>query len=154
YVAELKAGNFGQIPDMAALRASHEVRVISDSESDKGRKRKIYDCFVYELEHKGVIYVLFGGEWFAVDKTFHASVESEFSKLLAATPFVASTETTSERDFIAELDAKKNLLNMDQVKLNPQGMPAANLEPCDFLSAARQFIHLKDGHSSAPISHL
>jgi uncharacterized protein (TIGR04141 family) len=39
-------------------------------------------------------------------------------------------------------------------KLNPEGMPGANLEPCDFLSANKQFIHLKDGHSSAPISHL
>ena len=30
----------------------------------------------------------------------------------------------------------------------------ANLEPCDFLSRTKQFIHLKDGHESAPISHL
>jgi uncharacterized protein (TIGR04141 family) len=43
---------------------------------------------------------------------------------------------------------------MDQVKLNPENMPGANLGPCDFLSTGRQFIHLKDGHSSAPISHL
>ena len=28
------------------------------------------------------------------------------------------------------------------------------MEPCDFLSTHKQFIHLKDGHSSAPISHL
>ena len=54
----------------------------------------------------------------------------------------------------SELDGYKNLLNMDQVKLNPENMPGANLEPCDFLSADRKFIHLKDGHSSAPISHL
>src|SRR5665647_2799365 len=33
-------------------------------------------------------------------------------------------------------------------------MASANLEPCDFLSTERQFIHLKDGHASAPISHL
>jgi uncharacterized protein (TIGR04141 family) len=33
-------------------------------------------------------------------------------------------------------------------------MPGASLEPCDFLSTNRQFIHLKDGHSSEPISHL
>ena len=32
-------------------------------------------------------------------------------------------------------------------------MPGASLEPCDFLSTAKQFIHLKDGHDSAPISH-
>jgi len=44
---------------------------------------------------------------------------------------------------------------MDQVKLNPAGMGgASSLEPCDFLSNDKQFIHLKDGHGSAPISHL
>ena len=40
------------------------------------------------------------------------------------------------------------------MKLAPTGMPGANLEPCDFLSRGKQFIHLKDGHGSAPISHL
>lgn len=154
YVAELKAGDFSQIADMAALRSSHEVRAIVDGEGDKKRKRKIYDCLVFEVEHQGTIFVLFGGEWFAVDKAFHASVEADFNKLVSAKPFVASTKTLNEREFIAELDGHKNLLNMDQVKLNPAGMGGANLEPCDFLSSAKQFIHLKDGHGSAPISHL
>lgn len=154
YVAELKAGDFSQIPDMAALRSSHEVRAIVEGEGDKKRKRKIYDCFVFELEHKGTIYVLFGGEWFAVDKTFHASVEADFLKLVSVKPFVASTATANEREFIAELEGNKYLLNMDQVKLAPAGMSGANLEPCDFLSTDKQFIHLKDGHGSAPISHL
>jgi uncharacterized protein (TIGR04141 family) len=154
YVAELKSGDFTQIADMAALRSSHEVRAIADGEGDKKRKRKIYDCFVFEVEHQSTIYVLFGGEWFAVDKAFHASVEADFLKLVSAKPFVASTTKTNEREFIAELDGSKHLLNMDQVKLNPAGMGGASLEPCDFLSTDKQFIHLKDGHGSAPISHL
>lgn len=154
YVEELKAGQIGDIADMAQLRASHEIRVITDGEGDKKQKRKLYDCFVYELTHKGDTYVLFAGDWFVVDQAFHAAVENDFLKLVAKKPFVASTKTQSERDFIAELDAHKNLLNLDQVKLSPAGAPGANLEPCDFLSATKQFIHLKDGHSSAPISHL
>jgi len=154
YVAELKAGDFGQIPDMAALRASHEARVIYDGEGDTKRKRKIYECLVFEVNHQGNIYVLFGGEWFAVNKAFHASVESGFRKLVSAKPFISSTNKATEREFIRELDSHKNLLNLDQVKLNPAGMPGANLEPCDFLSTNKQFIHLKDGHASAPISHL
>ena len=154
YIEELKAGQIADIADMAQLRASHEVRVISDGEGDKKQKRKLYDCFVYELTHKGNTYVLFAGGWFVVDQAFHAAVETDFLKLVAKKPFVASTKTQSERDFIAELDAHKNLLNLDQVKLSPASAPGANLEPCDFLSATKQFIHLKDGHSSAPISHL
>jgi len=154
YVEELKNGHIDQIPDMATLRASHEVRVIVDGEGDKRRKRKLYDCFVFEIEYQRTIYVLFDGEWFAVDKAFHKRVETQFNALVAATPFVSSTSKTNERAFIKELDANKNLLNLDQVKLNPTGMPGASLEPCDFFSRGRQFIHLKDGHGSAPISHL
>ena len=154
YVAELQAGNIGDIADMATLRASHEIRVVADGEGDKRRKRKVYDCFVYEVEHNGSVYVLYAGDWYAVDKAFHQSVEDRFSVLVSRHPFVASTTQTNERNFIAELDGKANLLNLDQVKLSPTGATNANLEPCDFLSTHKQFIHLKDGHSSAPISHL
>lgn len=154
YVEQLKAGQFGDIKDMAELRGSHEVRVIANGEDDKKRKRKLYDCFVYEVEHDGSVYVLFGGDWFIVDKAFHAAVETDFLKLVAKTPFIVSTTSKTERDFIKELDGHKNLLNLDQVKLSPANAPGANLEPCDFLSKSRQFIHLKDGHSSDPISHL
>lgn len=154
YVEELRAGQIVDIAGMVDLRASHEIRVITDREGDKKQKRKLYDCFVYELAHKGDTYVLFAGDWFVVDRAFHAAVESDFVRLVAKKPFVASTKTQSERDFIVELEAHRNLLNLDQVKLSPAGVPGANLEPCDFLSATKQFIHLKDGHSSAPISHL
>jgi uncharacterized protein (TIGR04141 family) len=81
-------------------------------------------------------------------------VEDRFSALVSQHPFVASTTQTNERNFIAELDSRAHLLNLDQVKLSPSGAAKANLEPCDFLSTHKQFIHLKDGHSSAPISHL
>lgn len=154
YVTQLQAGKFDEIADMAALCASHEVRVIVDGEGDKKQKRKLYDCFVLEVEHAGNIYVLFGGDWFAVDKAFHKSVEFDFQKLVSNAPFVASTKCKNEKDFIEELNADKNLLSLDLTKLSPAGAPGANLEPSDFLSKRKQFIHLKDGHSSAPISHL
>jgi uncharacterized protein (TIGR04141 family) len=154
YVEELKSGHMDEIADMATLRASHEVRVIVEGEGDKKRKSKIYDCFVFEAEVDGKVYVLFGGDWFIVDKGFYDSVEADFRKLVASDPFVQSTTKKSEREFIAELDSKRHLLNLDQVKLNPTGMPGANLEPCDFFSSRKQFIHLKDGHASGPISHL
>jgi uncharacterized protein (TIGR04141 family) len=117
-------------------------------------KAGFYDCFVFEVEFEGKVFVLFGGEWFAIDKGFHDSVEAGFHKLVSSSPFIRSTSTKSEREFIEELNDKKNLLNLDQVKLNPAGMPGANLEPCDFFSTGKEFIHLKDGHASAPISHL
>src|SRR5439155_3373183 len=102
YVEQLQKGQIKDIVDMAQLRASHEVRVITDGEGDKRQKRKLYDCFVYEIAYKGNTYVLFAGDWFVVDKAFHAAVENDFTNLVSKTPFVASTKTESEREFIAE----------------------------------------------------
>lgn len=154
YVAQLAAGRFADIADMAELKSSHEVAVIADGKRDSEHRRRIYECFVYELTEDGKTYVLFAGDWYMVDAQFRAEVEADFQKLLSSAPFVASTTCAHERAFIEELDKSPDLLNLDQVKVSPASAPRANLEPCDFLSRTRQFIHLKDGHSSAPISHL
>jgi uncharacterized protein (TIGR04141 family) len=154
YVAELRAGKFADIADMDALKSSHEVRVITNGEGDKRKKRKLYDCFVYEHDYKGATYVLFGGDWFQIDKAFQSTVEKDFVKLVSKKPFRAKTKCRTEKEFITDLDNDKDLLNLDVVKLSPFAAKGANLEPCDFFSRAKQFIHLKDGHSSQPISHL
>lgn len=154
YVAQLQAGRFADIADMAVLKASHEVAIVVDGRKDKTHKRRIYECFVYEADHTGNTYVLFSGDWYLVDNKFHAEVERDFQALLSNAPFLASTTCTTEQELIKELDLDPDLLMLDQVKLSPVGAAGANIEPCDFLSRNKQLIHLKDGHSSAPISHL
>ncbi|WP_032621889.1 TIGR04141 family sporadically distributed protein, partial [Pseudomonas avellanae] len=52
------------------------------------------------------------------------------------------------------LKTRSDLIKLDRTKINPEGVVAANLEPCDFYSNDKHFIHLKDGESSGPISHL
>lgn len=154
YIAELKAGHPKDIANMAELRASHEIRVVVDGEGDRRQRTRIYDCFVYETEDAGKTYVLFSGDWYCVDKNFYDTVERDFNNLVSSSPLISSTVAKDERELIYELDKKGYLLNLDQAKISPSGAAGANLEPCDFFSHSKQFIHLKDGHSSAPISHL
>lgn len=153
YVAELQKGDFGQIADMAALRASHEVRVIADGEGDRSRKRKLYGCFVLETIKAGHTYVLFDGQWFLVEANYHKEVEQAYAALCKPA-FRAATTAKNEQAFIEELKGEANLLCMDQTRVAPRGAPNAAIEPCDFLSKSKQLIHLKDGHSSQPLSHL
>lgn len=153
YVGELKKGEFSQIADMPALRASHEVRVIADGEGDRSRKRKLYDCFVFEATIAERTYVLFDGQWFFIEAEYHKEVEDAYHSLLKPA-FITSTTAKNERGLIGQLEGQADLLSMDQTKVAPRGAPRAELEPCDFLSRARQLIHLKDGHSSDPLSHL
>lgn len=154
YIAELKAGRLSDVPGMVELKASHEVRIIVDGQGDKKKRRRVYDCFVYEVAYKKKIYVLFSGEWYCIEDKFFSDVEKDYQALLSAAPLLAATTSTNEQELIAELDKDVDFLNLDKVKASPSGAAGANLEPCDFLSRKREFIHLKDGHGSAPISHL
>jgi uncharacterized protein (TIGR04141 family) len=152
YAAGLREAGFtGTIEDVKR----HEVRVIKDGAGDKHRRDKVYDCFVHEATDKGKIYVLFGGEWFLVSKEYRDEIETDYRKLLVAHPIVASTRAKDEPAFIDELgETSANHLILDRVRITPLGTTLANIEPCDILTKSKQFIHLKDGHGSAPISHL
>lgn len=153
YVSELRRGDFSSIKGMADLKASHEICVVNNGHADRAHRRKLYSCLVYEVAYKGETYVLFDGQWYLVERSFYAEIDKYYRGILAK-PFVAQTAAKNEQAFITELIARTDLLCMDQTRTNPAGATRANLEPCDFLSTSRQLIHLKDGHSSAPLSHL
>ncbi|WP_395335132.1 DUF6119 family protein [Novosphingobium sp. BL-8A] len=154
YVAELAGGRPSEITSIEDIKANHEIRVVVDGQGQKSHKRKVYDCMVFETVHNGTTYVLFAGDWYCVESNFYKGVEADFRKLVSATPIVAKTTAINERELITELDKKPDLLMLDQVKVSPAGAGRANLEPCDFLSRDKAFIHLKDGHASDLISHL
>ncbi|MCA8107481.1 TIGR04141 family sporadically distributed protein [Burkholderia semiarida] len=154
YVAELHAGRVEDIADMAALKSSHEVRVMAGDAGSGQYRCRLYDCFVFEMKYDRATYILFSGEWYRIDSDYYARVDANFTKYIGKSPFLKSTNSANEKELIDELNKDKDLLNLDQVKLSPANAPGANLEPCDFLSRSKQLIHLKDGHDSAPISHL
>ncbi|MEV4935717.1 DUF6119 family protein [Sphingobium sp. LSP13-1-1.1] len=153
YVTELQKGDFDQITDMTTLKSSHEIRIMLDGEGDRSHKRKLYTCFVHEVELRNEIYVLFDGQWFRVSPDYHKEIEDAYAALLKPA-FRVMTAAPNERALIAELEQVPELISMDQTKVSPKGATNASLEPCDFLSKTKQLIHLKDGHSSAPLSHL
>ncbi|MDQ2140762.1 TIGR04141 family sporadically distributed protein [Alcaligenaceae bacterium B3P038] len=153
YISELKSGRPQEISGIAELKASHDIRIVTDGQGDRRRRRRVYDCFVYEVNYKKQTYVLFSGEWYCIESNFFQAVEKDYRALLGNS-FLASSTAKNEQELIAELDSNIDLLNLDKVKASPLGATGANLEPCDFLSRRKEFIHLKDGHGSAPISHL
>lgn len=153
YVEELRKGDFASIADMTVIRTTHEIRVITDGEGDRTHKRRIYSCFVFESDEQGSRYVLFDGEWYLIAGNFVAEVERDYQALLTTSSWPTTTAKT-EVELIAELAGKADLLCMDRTRSAPQGAPTAAIEACDFLGTGRRLIHLKDGHGSAPLSHL
>lgn len=156
YVAELNRCEFdGTIDD---IRERHYIKAKAPDAEVFKEQWRVYHCFTFETNLRAHdedrSYVLFAGHWYSVDRNFKRQVEARF-QAIPRVDIIGPTECRNERELIANLvEHREDLLCLDQVKINPQGVRYANIEPCDFLSSDKQFIHLKDGHSSGPISHL
>ena len=153
YVEELKSGKFSKLAQ-EYWRATHAIKFVETGSSDHKKQHKVRDCIVWEAVHNLVTYVLFGGEWFAIDKKFYVEIDKDFRRLIPSKSIVASTKATNEQHLLTELNERLDLLLMDKTQSNPSGAPTASIEFCDFFSLDRQLIHLKDGHASTSISHL
>lgn len=151
YVAELNAINFAE--PFEVIKSDHFVHMHEDEETRSKPKWKVYDCFVFECELNQQTYVIFGGTWYRISQAYRDRVENFFLSLIKPS-FVAQSTAKNEQELIAELNQRPDLLMMDRTKVNPRGVNNGNIEVCDFFSRQRQFIHLKDGHSSSSISHL
>jgi uncharacterized protein (TIGR04141 family) len=156
YVAELNRCAFAG--DVAEIKESHTIKAKGDDEEEFSEKWRVYNCFVFETtvgtgktqQH----FVLFAGSWYRVEKQFKDRVEAFFEDIPKAN-IIGATECRNEQELIADLESRRlDLLKMDQEFVTPSGVKYANLEVCDFFSRDKKFIHLKDGHSSGPISHL
>lgn len=156
YVAELERCEFDG--DMADVKEKHRIKAKGDDEDEFSEKWRVYDCFVFETSlGAGAArkhYVLFSGDWYCVEKQFKKQIDDFFDATEKVT-IIGATTCRNEEALIADVHANRaELLKLDQEKINPAGVRYANLEPCDFFSGNKEFIHLKDGHSSGPISHL
>ena len=121
---------------------------------------KIYDCMNLEVELNDEeiadgSYVLFSGHWYHINDSYKKHVENVYNSVDRVN-IIGRTHSSNEQALIDELERERHadLVKLDQTKINPDGVVYANLEPCDFFSMNKEFIHLKDGHSSSPISHL
>ena len=156
YVGELERCAFeGSMED---IRKTHKVCAKSKDRQVFAERWRIYDCFVLEASlgsgKSQKHYVLFAGNWYEIDRAFKDRVES-FFEAIDRVDLIGKTGARNEEDLISRLEADRgDLLRLDGQRVNPDGLKNANLEPCDFLSKDKEFIHLKDGHSSSPISHL
>ncbi len=152
YVAELERSMF--TGDISDIKTSHMVSAKNRDTEKFSEKWKLYNCFVYETAQNNKKYVIFGGQWYCVDIDFGLEVERFFVGIRRVT-VIEHTHHMNEELLIADLELNRcDLLKLDCVLISAAGLSYDRIEACDFLSQDKQFVHLKDGHSSSPISHL
>lgn len=156
YASELNRVNFnGTIED---IKKKHRVASQVPGSGEFANRWQVYDCFVAEVVlgngNARKYYVLFGGDWYEIDRDFRARVNQAYDAVPRGTLFV-QTLCRNERELLADLEAtRQDMLKLDQTRINPEGEAGAMLEPCDFFMEDLTFIHLKDGHASTSMSHL
>ncbi len=158
YCAQLDNGGFAG--DIDEIKEKHYIRGAKNGEEKLTKRWRVYDCFVYELEHqpagekKASSFALYGGDWYRIDSDYKDQIEKGFDSIPQKS-VIGATTCANEELLNEELKkTRAEFVCLDKQKINPKGVRYANLEPCDFFSETKQFIHVKDGHSSHSISHL
>lgn len=138
---------------LARLR-SDRVEAISAEDEDQLRGRwRVYDCIVFETEHEGFLYVLSGGDWYRISKSYRDRVEEEIRALPELDVGLPSaTAGEDEPAYNTAAAASIGALNLDE-KLIAVGGPD-RIEVCDLLTLDGTFIHVKKRGRSSTLSHL
>lgn len=155
YAAELN--RLGCTHTIQEIKTSHKIRTENLKTGAIEPGWKVYDCLNWEATLPAPTptnYVLFAGKWYKISKKFKDRVDEHFDSIEDIV-VIGPTHCLNEEELIEDLlKNRSDLIKLDRTKINPESVVAANLEPCDFYSNDKHFIHLKDGESSGPISHL
>lgn len=138
--------------EIEKVKKGHRLQLKFDSGNKKSYK--LYDCIVFETSFNKEMYIIFRGQWYKIEKEFAKIVNDYFMQFTECDSFPKTTASKNEQKLLNAWKRKANLLLLDKQKINPKGAGRASIEPCDFFSDKKEFIHLKDGHASSTISHL
>lgn len=131
----------------------HTVHEVDDQGKDCGSKWKIKDCLVYETILDSQTYVLSAGRWYCVDKNLADEVQ-KFFEGLPTYEMPAAKSGDNEEIYNARVKANDpDYLCLDRKLVRPTGA-SSSIEMCDFLTAEKALIHVKDKTSSSRLSHL
>lgn len=134
---------------------NHRIRVLFTEKDEPSPKWSVYDCLVFQAEHRGYLYVLTGGRWFQIDKKYARrilrgvkNIPMKDGFLLDARPGEVEGEYNKR---VAE--SVRGLVLMDKKSILCDGA-STPVEFCDLFSRSKQLIHVKRKTQSATLSHL
>lgn len=142
-------------PELRDLRSNHSLELISAETSDVAAKWPLYSALNWEVEFEGNAYFLAEGKWWLIDSDYRQRIDSIVAAIREAElerPDFDPVE--DEPDYNRRLATWRHgraLLDRKQARFTYEN---GTVEPCDVLTAARQFVHVKPGASSAALSHL
>lgn len=113
----------------------------------------ICKCLTYETDYKNEKYIFTLGRWYKIDKNFVKAV-IDFAKSIPISTFAFPTcDVKTEDEYNKKFHTLKDCFVLDKMTVKCDSA-RTEIEPCDILTTSLQFIHVKQKHNSANLSHL
>lgn len=139
-----------------AAKHNHHIVLVDSASGNERHSLAVYRCMVAEIEHRGRLYLLADGEWFALDRDFVAEVNKAVGKIK---PFRHSLPAWNPGEHEGPWNTRackhwKDAALLDKSNIM-HGGPHSRIEPADLLTKGRVLGHVKrrDKNSSG-LSHL
>lgn len=114
---------------------------------------RVYDCLVFETDHGGHLYVLSGGDWYRISKSYRDRVEAFVSSLpTLKIGLPDASPNDSEAEYNVRAADAIGALSVDGKTIGVGGVDRVEL--CDVLTLDGLFIHVKKRGRSSTLSHL
>lgn len=128
-----------------ALGAVDEKQIV-------GRGR-VYDCVVFEAEHDQHLYVLSGGDWYQVRKSYRDRVRTFVESLPVLEVGLPGALSSEDEDaYNLRAAAQIGALCLDRRLIKTGGWDS--VEICDLLLSDGMLLHVKKRGRSSTLSHL
>lgn len=134
---------------------SEKIRHIT-SKDTQGKKYRVYDLILFEVNQGGRLFVLTQGDWFEISQDHVKNVEALLAQVPdSMTAFPNAKPNEVEPDYNKRIGGISSLgfVVMDAIPIH-YGGGKSKIELCDFLTKNRQLIHVKRGTRSSKLSHL
>jgi len=126
--------------------------VAVDEQGDKLSEWPVYKCLYAEVDHKKESFLLSGGKWYAVDKTFVNGVTEDYNNIEEYDEHFPDYQHATEGAYLTAVwksDPATYAL-MDQKFLTYP----SKMEFCDLYKANRDICHVKRYGQAGALSHL
>jgi uncharacterized protein (TIGR04141 family) len=141
----------GNKPLTIELLKTKKVMAI-DEQGDKLSEWSVYKCLYAELDHNKESFVLSGGKWYAVDKTFVDGVTEDYNSIEDYDGHFPEYQHATEGSYLTAVwkaDPATYAL-MDQRFLSYP----SKMEFCDLYKANKDICHIKRYGQAGALSHL
>ena len=143
--------NVGQLNDYKEFKK--EKIYVNFSSSGQTIKWSVYRCLTYETDYRNSKYIFTLGRWYKIETNFVTTVVNYIKTIPLSSFKFPVCDVNTEEEYNKKFLDIKGCYVLDRMTVKCDSA-RTEIEPCDILTENLQFIHVKQKHNSANLSHL